>query len=500
MVNTRVKISSIVENQLPKFVQEEFPLVSEFLKQYYISLETQGGVGDILQNIDQYVKVDNLTKLNDQTKLTSDVTPFDTSISVQTTYGFPDRYGLFKINNEVITYESKTPTSFEGCARGFSGITDLKNLNDYSQLVFTSSESDQHSSGDDVINLSILFLKEFFKKVKTLITPGFENSNFDSDLNQNTFIKQSKDFYSLKGTDESFKILFAALYGEPVTVIKPRDYLISASDSQYRIVKDIVVESIVGDPFNLLNSTVYQSAQYNFGAAYGTVTNVQFFTQNNKNYYVLSLDYDYNKDINVVGSVYGKFGVHPKTKIVSPTSIDQSFIDVDSTVSFPDSGILIANLENGTDLEITYTSKSSNQFFGCSGIDQNLQEEQEIKLDVYVSNYEDLNSAGNDLIKFRITGVINDLEFEPDTRYYSEGDEIYTKSLGNKVNQPKFKNFLYNISVKYDLETFRFEGDESNLKYSFKTFDENVINIGDTVLLSYIAKIPSVQKAWKNGQ
>ena len=488
MVNTRVKISSIVENQLPKFVQEEFPLAGEFLKQYYISLESQGGVGDILQNIDQYVKVDNLTKLNDQTKLTNDISSFDTSISVETTYGFPDRYGLFKINNEIITYESKTLTSFEGCSRGFSGVTSLKNLNDQSELVFTSSESDQHFSGENVINLSILFLKEFFKKVKTLITPGFENSNFDPDLNQTTFIKQSKDFYSLKGTDESFKILFGALYGEPVTVIKPRDYLISPSDSQYRIVKDLVVESIVGDPFELLNSTIYQSAQYNIDAAYGTVTNVQFFTQNNKNYYVLSLDYDYNKDINVVGSVYGKFRVHPKTKVVSPASTTQSFIDVDSTVGFPASGKLIANLENGTDLEITYTSKSSNQFFGCSGIEQVLSEELELKLDVYASNYEDVNTATNNLVKFKITGVINDLKFESNTRYYSEGDEIYTKSLGNKIKQPRFKNFLYNISVTYDLETFRFEGNETNLKYSFKTFDENIINIGDRVLLSYIAK------------
>jgi hypothetical protein len=491
MGNTRVKISSIVENQLPKFVQEEFPLAGEFLKQYYISLESQGGVGDILQNIDQYVKVDNLTNLNNQTKLTNDISSFDTSISVESTYGFPDRYGLFQINNEIITYESKTLTSFEGCSRGFSGVTSLKNLNDPSELIFTSSESDQHFSGENVINLSILFLKEFFKKIKTLITPGFENSNFDSDLNQTTFIKQIKDFYSLKGTDESFKILFGALYGEPVTVIKPRDYLISPSNSQYRIVKDIVIESIVGDPFELLNSTIYQSAQYNIDAAYGTVTNVQFFTQNNKNYYVLSLDYDYNKDINVVGSVYGKFRVHPKTKVVSFASTTQSFIDVDSTVGFPNSGVLIANLENGTNLEITYTSKSLNQFFGCSGIDQNLSEELELKLDVYASNYEDANNAGNNLIKFKITGVINDLKFDSDTRYYSEGDEIYTKSLGNHINQQKFKSFLYNISVKYDLETFKFEGNETNLKYSFKTFDENIINIGDNVLLSYIAKIPS---------
>ena len=35
MSNTRVKIGSIVQNQLPDFVQEEYPLVGEFLKEYY---------------------------------------------------------------------------------------------------------------------------------------------------------------------------------------------------------------------------------------------------------------------------------------------------------------------------------------------------------------------------------------------------------------------------------------------------------------------------------
>ena len=53
MTETRIKISSVVEGQLPSFVREEFPLVSEFLSQYYLSLEYQSGATDLLQNIDQ---------------------------------------------------------------------------------------------------------------------------------------------------------------------------------------------------------------------------------------------------------------------------------------------------------------------------------------------------------------------------------------------------------------------------------------------------------------
>ena len=46
----------------PDFVKEEYPLVSEFLKEYYNSLEVSGGVLDVLQNIDKYVKIDELSK------------------------------------------------------------------------------------------------------------------------------------------------------------------------------------------------------------------------------------------------------------------------------------------------------------------------------------------------------------------------------------------------------------------------------------------------------
>ena len=53
MLDTRIKISSVVENQLPEYVREEFPLVAEFLSEYYNALEQQGGALDILSNIDQ---------------------------------------------------------------------------------------------------------------------------------------------------------------------------------------------------------------------------------------------------------------------------------------------------------------------------------------------------------------------------------------------------------------------------------------------------------------
>ncbi len=58
---SRVKVQQVIENQLPNFILDESPNAAEFLKQYYISQEYQGGVIDIAENLDQYLKLDNLT-------------------------------------------------------------------------------------------------------------------------------------------------------------------------------------------------------------------------------------------------------------------------------------------------------------------------------------------------------------------------------------------------------------------------------------------------------
>ena len=126
--NKRVKISSVVKNQLPDFIRADFPLVGDFLAQYYTSLEGQGSTLDILQNIDKYIKVDELTDLVEETSLSSNVGIADNTISVDSTTGFPDSYGLIEIDSEIITYTGITTNSFTGCSRGFSGITTYQSL------------------------------------------------------------------------------------------------------------------------------------------------------------------------------------------------------------------------------------------------------------------------------------------------------------------------------------------------------------------------------------
>ena len=162
--------------------------------------EYQGGPLDLIQNIDQYTKVSEQTNLVDSVGLSTsvdaftDVIPVDMSIYPAGTDGFPDSYGLIKIDNEIITYTGTAATCFTGCVRGFCGISSYRAENKPDVLVFDSTSSEEHTGGSKIQNLSTLFLKEFLLKTKHQLLPGLEDRPLHEDLDQNIFIKQAKDF------------------------------------------------------------------------------------------------------------------------------------------------------------------------------------------------------------------------------------------------------------------------------------------------------------------
>ena len=161
-IDKRIQVNTIIENQLPEFVVSDFPKATEFLKQYFISQEFQGGAADLINNFDQYIKPDNLVpeSVVGITSISSAITSTDTTIEVPSTKGFPSEYGLIKIDNEIISYTGITSTSFTGCIRGFSGISgynvgvssSLLEINRES-LVFEETTASSHIANSNVTNL-----------------------------------------------------------------------------------------------------------------------------------------------------------------------------------------------------------------------------------------------------------------------------------------------------------------------------------------------------------
>ena len=486
MSENRVQFNTIVSNQLPAYVREDFPLVESFLESYYRGQEYQGGPVDLIQNIDKYTKVDNTTNLSSEIILEGDIDFDDTTINVSTsksptgTDGFPDSYGLIQIDDEIITYTGKTNFSFTGCIRGFAGITSYRSEIFADEVVFNTTSAEDHDSGATIKNLSVLFLKDFLVKTKHQILPGFEERSLDPDLNQKLFLKQSKDFYLTKGTDRSFEILFKALYNENVEVIKPRDNLVTPSNANFSVLNEMVVEPISGNPLELENATLYQD-QYDdiIEKAYAPISSVEKVDVGfGQTFYRLTFDGGYNRDIGVDGSAYGEFKVEPTTKVIGQVSAGATVLDVDSTVGFSTDGDLYVVYSDKTNGVLSYTSKSLTQFFGVSNVNKTITDASTVGVNTFA--YASTFDGGN--VRVRINSVINKINVPSNTKGHKKAETINITSLGISENNKKTNNWIYNLAPIYKVKDIQLI-DSSNFTYEITLNVENIFNGGDTATL-----------------
>ena len=459
----RVKTQQIINNQLPEFILDESPKITEFLKQYYISQEYQSGPSDIAENLDQYLKFDNLTPevISGETVLISAINSTDKTITVQSTKSFPLEYGLLKIDDEIITYSKIEGNKFIGCVRGFSAISSYRNSLNPEELVFSETLAASHSSGSKVINLSTLFLREFYKKLKYLFAPGFENVNLQSNLNVNNFLKQIRDFYNSKGTEESFKILFKVLYGFNPKILNLEEFLIKPSESEYIKRRVLIGELITpgANPNNLIGEEVRSSDN----DAFGPVSEIEIVTRNNKVFYKIYLFSGYDEN----STIFGKFKITPKTKISETVSIGSSIITVDSTCGFKDSGSIKYN--NKT---ISYTDKSINQFFNCSGISEQINQGVDVYSTPTVYGYE--NGDVSKKVEFIIISSLNGIEDVEKVNYFSDKDRVSFGNFGESISpspdktlkEINFNSWIYNVRSRYEIKNYSI-GDST-----FTLFDE----------------------------
>ena len=480
MSEKRVQFNQIVKNQLPSYVQEDFPLVGEFLSQYYQGQEYKGGPVDLIQNIDSYVKLSESGNLVKETNTTAAAGITTSTIFVSNTAGFPENYGLIKINDEIITYESKTDISFVNCKRGFSGITSFRNPSDPEDLVFSSSTAQNHENNTIVENLSVLFLDEFLKKTKNQFLHGFQK-DLNEKINKPQFIRQSKDFYSRRGTDESFNMLFGALYAEKVDIIRPIEDVISPSNAIYQRTRDFVVEPLIGDPELLKNKTLFQDNFENISKAYAPVGDVQKVSVgiNTNTFYKISLDAEPTNPDGSTNLLYGNFSIHSKTKIIGQVSVAQTYIDVDSTLGFPNSGTLSFLYENGTSGVCTYSNKTINQFLGINttGITTSIADNTAIDQNTFAYASDGLTDDG---IQVKIRGVLNNIAISPDVNNQKIASKLKIKNLGQVGQNVKENNWLFNTSQSYVVKSLSIV-EAVNNTFKLVTQDTNILRIGDKI-------------------
>jgi hypothetical protein len=481
----KVQIQDIIDNQIPEFIASESPKFTEFLKQYYISQEIQGGNVDIVENLPYYLKLDNMTPevLNSSSELTQDVTTDATKgitseIFVTTTEGFPKKHGLIQIDEEIISYKSKTSNSFVDCVRNFSGIAEYGK-----SLSFSSTNIASHTSGTKVINLSVLFLGQFYQKIKNTLLTELESTTLNENLKVNTFLKNTTSLYKSKGSKESFRILFNALFGIEPEVVDLEKYVIKSSNSDFRRRREVLCELLTsGDHTKIIGQQLTKTNDTN---VFGSISEVEVLTRENRLLYKILLYVGYD---DFTATSEGEFLITPSTKLIdSINSTDlTSTLTVDSTIGFPESGVVYAN---GT--KITYTEKTINQFLNCytegdNYINLNIPKVTNIHSDDTYFAYEDGDTSKK--LEFRLLGSVRNLNLTYGNPNYisHEGEKIIVDSLGMEIkntnnNNPKqtlANSFVYNTSVRIPIIIGNFDGSTAETPV---TLDKSFLKTGDTV-------------------
>ena len=464
----RVKIQNFVDTQIPEFLNSDSPLFKEFLTQYYISQEYQTGIVDLANNITKYKSIDNF---NNETFF-SNVVPcvlslntmaLDDVILVNHTVGFPDSYGLLKIDNEIITYTGKTSNSFTGCVRGFSGIDNLKT----NSLTFTTTEATSHLKDSEVQNLTALFFNKLFEKFKYQFLPGFENRNFVDEINIKNILSRAKDFYASKGTDTSYKILFKILFNEDIEIIKPQEYTLKSSSTNYIVTKKITLEKISGgDPFEMVGKTLFQG-----DLSSASVYNVEIRPVEDRFLYEVSLDTE---------SITFPFESTKKTNILKQVFEGDKTLTVDSTVGFPNSGeaFIVSKLYE-TPVKIQYQEKTLTQLFGVSGIDFDFDVNDEVVSNNFAYSFLDDGSK----IEFRVLTIIDNFDLSK-TSNLRVKDKISLSYFGEEFDDfPQFNCWQYNIPIISEIKSISGPSGSSGNIWTVNFYDKVKFYNEETILL-----------------
>ena len=267
-----------------------------------------------------------------------------------------------------------------------------------------------------------------------------------------------------------------ALYGEWVEVFKPRKHLFRPSDAKYRLTADLVTQIVSipegVSPYDVLNKTINQAAypEYGIPAAASPITNVEKSVYDGEEYFTISLDSDYDKDISVTGATFGRFSVHPNTRTTTQTLSTNDFIDVDSTIGFPESGELFVVYPDTTTGIVTYRSKTSTQFAELENLNDDIDIFSNVRLNVSATV-----QLPQGTVEYRIGSVLSEDVIETPNWYFNKDDYGVIETLGISSDGIKSEGWFNNHIIKLDLESF----DGTNAK----TYIPNNLNLEDRVAI-----------------
>ncbi len=371
MKDTIVTPSSQIDSTLPHYIYENYSEFVNFMTKAAESDERIGFGQDILQNLQKYRNFDAYKNQIVQFEtLNATISAEDEELTLASGFGFPEDNGVILIGDEVILYQTKEGNTFYGLERGAPGTKVLPTFRSSGEYVKTVAA--EHAAGSQVTNLSVLFLVAMLDTIHKSFTPNIESVRISPEVNRSSLLQNIKDFFGSKGSKLGIQALFKMLFAEnDVDVSYPGDQMVVPSDSTWYksvILRTVPLPKTFCDPTegygspaaiigaeitykSLTDDKVYARVMCDYVSAYPYESEVQ---------YELSID-----SANMSGNLFA----NPKTELTRTLNIvggtddrkDVYTVTVASTIGFPESGVIYIE-----DEAVAYTSKTLNQFLGCT--------------------------------------------------------------------------------------------------------------------------------------
>ena len=298
------KISDLISKQVPEFVLSEHPKFLEFVKTYFLFMESAEVTLTDIDEVSQILLETETTNTNflllDGTNNKSDNNG-DTFILEDSTYGDFQK-------GETITGSTSGATSvilaedIETNSRLFIQSQDKFIVGE----TITGSTSGARAKigryrGNPVQNIQSLL--EYASKDKTIddFLINFQKTYLETlpkslatGIDKRLLIQNAKSLYRAKGTKRSLETFFKLLFNEEATITFPKEQMLRASDGIWTVetILRCRLVNALDNPGYLESQTITQSAAGAVGAASAIVEEVREFSINGETIVELKLDPD----------------------------------------------------------------------------------------------------------------------------------------------------------------------------------------------------------------
>ena len=240
------KISELIEEQLPNFLQEEGPKFVKFVEKYYEWMETS--------KLEVSVSTGGTISLSSGAKIKA-TKQINGSDDVKHVYAEVINSYLLDNGNYLFYIKEYNEDPNSPQTRGFSsgeaitiiegdvGSSGTISVVSYIQNATLSSKNlwnlqDIDRTLDEYVDF---FMKEYLEGFPLSFPNQFQSTDIDVAEFKKFLVKHSREFYQSKGTEDSFKYFFRTIFNEDVTISYPKDNVLKPSDNTFSRSKTITV-------------------------------------------------------------------------------------------------------------------------------------------------------------------------------------------------------------------------------------------------------------------